>query len=358
MLDAMETFSDDARWTAVLARDAAFDGAFWYGVLTTGVYCRPTCAARVKRRENVQFFCDQASAVKAGYRPCLRCKPDGATTAARHAALIAQACRMIDEAETPPSLETLAAAADLSPFHFHRLFKQAIGVTPKAYAAAARGARVRDGLSGGASVTEALYDAGFNASSRFYESAERILGMRPSAYRDGGRGAEIRFAVAETSLGPLLVAATDVGVCAIQFGDDGQALVEALQDRFPKARLIGADPTFEATVAQVVGYVERPSQDLALPLDVIGTAFQERVWQALRAIPRGSTASYADIAGQIGKPAAVRAVAQACAANPTAMAIPCHRVVRTDGAISGYRWGVERKRALLEREAAARSLSG
>jgi AraC family transcriptional regulator of adaptative response/methylated-DNA-[protein]-cysteine methyltransferase len=352
MLDAMETNIDDARWTAVLSRDAAQDGRFWYGVLTTGVYCRPSCAARVKRRENVRFFADQDSAKQAGFRPCLRCKPDGASPQERRAALIAKTCRQIEEAETPPSLEFLAAEAGLSPFHFHRLFRQATGVTPKAYASAGRAARVRTELSGGAAVTTALYDAGFNASSRFYEAADRILGMRPSAYRDGGRDVEIRFAVAETNLGALLVAATEIGVCSIQFGEDPQALVEALQDRFPRARLIGADAAFEATVAQVVAYVERPNQDLSLPLDVAGTAFQERVWRALSAIPRGATASYADIAERIGQPRAVRAVAQACAANPTALAIPCHRVVRTDGSLSGYRWGVERKAALLQREAA------
>ena len=351
MLDAMETNTDDLRWAAVSARDASQDGQFWYGVLSTGVYCRPSCAARVKRRENVRFFSDQASAAKAGFRPCLRCKPDGASLAERRAALIARACRQIEAAESPPSLEFLAAEAGLSPFHFHRLFKQATGVTPKAYADAFRAEKVRAELSGGASVTSALYDAGFNASSRFYEAADRILGMRPSAYRDGGKGVEIRFAVAETNLGPLLVAATEIGVCAIQFGDDAQTLVEALQDRFPRAKLIGADAAFEATVAQVVGYVERPRQDLSLPLDVAGTAFQERVWQALSAIPRGKTASYADVAAAIGQPSAVRAVAQACAANPTALAIPCHRVVRTDGSLSGYRWGVERKAALLRREA-------
>lgn len=352
MLNFMETKIDDARWIAVANRDATQDGRFWYGVLTTGVYCRPSCAARVKRRENVCFFADQEGAKKAGYRPCLRCKPDGVSPQERRAARIATACRRIEEAETPPSLEFLAAEAELSPFHFHRLFKQATGVTPKAYASASRAARVRTELSGGAAVTTALYDAGFNASSRFYEAANRILGMRPSTYRDGGKGVEIRFAVAETNLGALLVAATEIGVCSIQFGEDPQTLVEALQDRFPRARLIGADAAFEATVARVVAYVERPSQDLSLPLDVAGTAFQERVWRALSGIPRGSTASYADIAEKIGQPRAVRAVAQACAANPTALAIPCHRVVRTDGALSGYRWGVERKAALLEREAA------
>ena len=267
---------------------------------------------------------------------------------------MAQACRLIEEAEEAPSLDALAQAAGMSRFHFHRVFKAVTGVTPKAYArrAARRSAcatswRRRD------TVTEAIYGAGFNSSGRFYAASSDLLGMTPSAFRAGGDGAEIRFAVGECSLGSILVAATDKGVCAILLGDDPDALVRDLQDRFPKAPLIGGDARFEQLVATVVGFVEAPAHGLDLPLDVRGTAFQQRVWQALREIPRGATASYAEIAARIGRPKAVRAVAQACAANPLAVAIPCHRVVRTDGALSGYRWGVERKRALLERERAA-----
>jgi AraC family transcriptional regulator of adaptative response/methylated-DNA-[protein]-cysteine methyltransferase len=265
--------------------------------------------------------------------------------------MAAAACRAIEAAETPPSLAELARRAGLSPHHFHRLFKAAVGVTPKAYADADRARRVRQRLAQGAAVTEALYDAGFNSSGRFYEQTDAILGMTPRAYRGGGARAEIRFAVGQCSLGAILIARSERGVCAILIGDDPDALVRELEDRFPRAELVGADAGFEAMVAKAVGLVERPDQGVELPLDVRGTAFQQRVWQALRAIPPGKTASYAEIAAAIGAPKAARAVAGACAANALAVAIPCHRVVRTDGALSGYRWGVERKRALLAREA-------
>jgi AraC family transcriptional regulator of adaptative response/methylated-DNA-[protein]-cysteine methyltransferase len=250
-----------------------------------------------------------------------------------------------------PRLDELATEAGLSRFHFHRLFKAATGLTPRQYAAAHRAKRLRDDLPTSGSVTQAMYDAGFNSSGRFYAESNQRLGMRPRDYAKGGEGATIRFAVGQTSLGAILVAATEKGVCAIALGDEPAALVRALQDRFPNAALVGADRDFEAVVAKVVGLVEAPGLGADLPLDVRGTAFQERVWQALRAIPAGTTASYADVAKRIGSPAAVRAVARACAANPVAIAIPCHRVVRTDGDLSGYRWGVERKRELLAREA-------
>ena len=345
--------TDEARWEAVSSRDATAHGAFVYAVATTGVYCRPGCAARPARRENVSFYRTPAAAEAAGFRACQRCRPDGRSPGEMRAEAVARACRLIDEAEEPPSLDDLAAAAGISRFHFHRIFKEIVGVTPKAYAAARRRARVQDELREAPNVTAAIYGAGYNASSRFYEDVEAKLGMTPSAYRKGGEVVVIRFAVGECSLGAILVAASDKGVCAIQFGDDPDALVRDLQDRFPKARLIGADPDFEQLVARVVGFVEAPALGLDLPLDVRGTAFQQRVWQALREIPAGATASYAEIARRIGQPKAVRAVAQACASNGIAVAIPCHRVVRNDGALSGYRWGVERKRALLERELAA-----
>jgi AraC family transcriptional regulator of adaptative response/methylated-DNA-[protein]-cysteine methyltransferase len=344
---------DDQRWEAVQRRDPAADGAFYYSVLTTGVYCRPNCASRLARRENVRFHATCKEAERAGFRPCKRCRPNEAALAERQASVVAQACRLIEQADEAPSLGTLAAAAGMSRFHFHRVFKAATGVTPKAYADAHRRARVRDELTRSGTVTEAIYGAGFNSSGRFYASSPDALGMTPTEFRAGGNGASIRFAVGECSLGPILVAATDKGVCAIQFGDDPEALVRGLQDRFPKARLIGADKEFERLVAKVVGFVEAPALGLDLPLDVRGTAFQQRVWQALREIPAGSTASYAQVAGRIGQPRAVRAVAQACTSNAIAVAIPCHRVVRDDGTLSGYRWGVERKRALLERESAA-----
>lgn len=340
----------EERWGAIARRDRAYDGRFVYSVRTTGVFCRPSCGARPARRENVAFHADPAAAVAAGFRPCLRCRP--AESADRHADKVAAACRLIEQADDTPTLVMLAEAAGLSPHHFHRVFRSATGVTPKAYAAAHRARRVRQALEDDASVTAAIYEAGYSSSSRFYERSTAMLGMRPGDYRAGGTGARIRFAVAQCSLGAILVAATERGVCTIELDDDPDLLVQRLQDRFPHADLVGQDEGFEQIVALVVGLVEKPSRPVSLPLDIRGTAFQESVWQALRDIPAGSTASYTQIAATIGRPSAVRAVAQACAANPVAVAIPCHRVVRTDGSLSGYRWGVERKRALLAREAA------
>ena len=345
--------SDDEPWRAVERRDRAADGVFYYSVLTTAVYCRPSCPARRPRRENVGFHLSCAAAERAGFRPCRRCRPDEAALAERHAAAVAQACRSIEQADEMPSLDTLAAGAGMSRFHFHRVFKAQTGVTPKAYADAHRAARVRAELARSDTVTEAIYGAGFNSNGRFYATSTDLLGMTPSEFRAGGDGAAIRFAVGECSLGSILVAASGKGVCAIQFGDDPDALVRGLQDRFPKARLVGGDKAFEQLVARVVGLIEAPANGLDLPLDVRGTAFQRQVWQALRDIPAGTTASYAEIAKRIGRPKAVRAVAQACGSNDIAVAIPCHRVVRTDGELSGYRWGIARNRALLEREAAA-----
>ena len=290
---------------------------------------------------------------RAGFRPCKRCRPSEPALADQQAAAVARACRLIEEAEEAPSLAALAHAAGLSRFHFHRVFKAVTGVTPKAYAAAHRGKRVRAELAQGGTVTEAIYGAGFNSSGRFYAAAPDLLGMTPTQFRAGGSGNVIRFAVGECSLGSILVAATDKGVCAIELGDDPDALVRALQDIFPQARLVGGDAAFEQLVAKVVGFVEAPAHGLELPLDIRGTSFQQRVWKALRAIPAGSTATYTEIAKRIGRPKAVRAVAHACASNAIAVAIPCHRVVRMDGSLAGYRWGVARKRALLAREKAA-----
>jgi AraC family transcriptional regulator of adaptative response/methylated-DNA-[protein]-cysteine methyltransferase len=335
----------------VVRRDRTADGTFYYAVRTTGVYCRPSCAARLPRREHVRFYATCEEAEQAGFRPCKRCRPNQPALAEQHAAAVAKACRLIEAAEDMPNLDALAEAVGMSRFHFHRIFKTLTGVTPKAYAVAHRTQRVRDELSRTGTVTEAIYGAGFNSNGRFYATSSEVLGMTPTNFRSGGHGACIRFAVGECSLGSLLVAATDKGVCAIMLGDDPDALVRDLQDRFPQAQLIGGDDNFEQLVAKVVGFVEAPALGLDLPLDVQGTAFQQRVWQALRAIPPGTTASYTEIAARIGAPRAVRAVAQACASNAMAVAIPCHRVVRQDGALAGYRWGIERKRALLEREA-------
>ncbi len=345
--------ANDPRWAAVVSRDPAADGKFFYSVETTGVYCRPSCGARLARPENVRFHATRVDAERAGFRPCKRCKPDQPALAEPHAAKVAEICRLIQGAERVPGLEELASHAGLSTYHFHRVFKAVTGLTPRAYAAAYRAERVRNGLDRGATVTEAIFDAGYNSNARFYEEADQVLGMTPSNYRAGGANTAMRFAIGECSLGSILVAISARGVCAILLGDDPDALARDLQDRFPHANLIGGDREFEQLVAKVVGFVEFPGVGLDLPLDVRGTAFQQRVWQALRKIPVGSTVSYTDIAKRIGSPKAVRAVGQACAANTLAVAIPCHRVVKNDGALSGYRWGVERKRALLQREARA-----
>jgi AraC family transcriptional regulator of adaptative response/methylated-DNA-[protein]-cysteine methyltransferase len=315
------------------------------------VYCRPSCPARIPRPENVRFHATREGAEAAGFRACKRCKPDQPTLLEQHAALVTEACRLIETSAAAPTLEELATRAGMSTFHFHRVFKAVTGLTPRAYAAAHRGERVRRELGRSASVTAAIYQLGYSSNGRFYDETERMLGMTPSDYRAGGVNAEIRFAVGECSLGSILVAMSERGVCAILLGDDPDVLLRDLQDRFPRATLVGGDEDFERLVARVVGFVEAPGLGLDLPLDVRGTVFQQRVWQALRDIPAGATASYSEIARRIGAPGSARAVAQACAANPLAVAIPCHRVVRNDGGLSGYRWGVERKRALLRREA-------
>jgi AraC family transcriptional regulator of adaptative response/methylated-DNA-[protein]-cysteine methyltransferase len=340
----------DPRWAAVVARSTDADGQFVYSVRTTGVYCRPSCGSRRARPENVRFHAGPAEAETAGFRACRRCRPDQPSRSEEHAARVVAACRTIETADPVPTLDALAGEAGMSPFHFHRVFKAITGVTPKAYATAHRGRRVRAELAKRGSVSAAIYDAGYGSSGRFYGESGELLGMRPAEYREGGLNAEIRFAIGECSLGAILVARSARGVCAIHLGDDPDALVRELQDRFPHASLIGGDAEFEALVARVVGLVEAPGLGADLPLDVRGTAFQQRVWRALREIPAGTTASYREIARRIGAPTAVRAVARACAANPLAVAIPCHRVVRTDGGLSGYRWGVDRKRVLLGRE--------
>jgi AraC family transcriptional regulator of adaptative response/methylated-DNA-[protein]-cysteine methyltransferase len=343
----------DPRWARILARDKTADGEFWYTVNTTGVYCRPSCASRGCNPKNVTIHDTLESARKTGFRACKRCKPDGPAAEVVNAEIVTRACRLIEESEAAPSLGDLAEALELSPGYLHRLFKAQTGLTPKGYADAWRAKRVREALAGDSSVTEAIYDAGFSSSGRFYESANAMLGMTPSSFRKGGSKEEIRFAVGETSLGSILVASSAKGIAAILLGDDPETLTQDLQDRFPNATLIGGDRDYEATVSKVVGFVEAPHAGLDLPLDVRGTAFQQRVWQALRNIPAGETVSYTDIAARIGSPSATRAVAGACAANKLAVAIPCHRVVRNDGALSGYAWGVERKRAILDREQVA-----
>lgn len=349
-ISALST-ADDPRWARIVARDKTADGQLWYSVSTTGVYCRPSCPSRTANPRNVTLHDTLEGARATGFRPCRRCNPDGPSLDTENATLVAKACRIIEDGEEEPSLEILAQAVGRSPGYFHRVFKAATGLTPKDYAAANRARKVREGLDAGSSVTEAIYDAGFNSSGRFYEKSTGMLGMTPTRYRAGGANEEIKFAVGQTSLGAILVASSTKGVASILLGDDPGELVRNLQDRFPKARLIGADREYEALISRVVGFVENPGLGLNLPLDVRGTAFQRRVWQALQEIPVGERVSYSEIARRIGAPGSMRAVAGACAANNLAVAIPCHRVVRSDGALSGYGWGVERKRALLDREA-------
>jgi AraC family transcriptional regulator of adaptative response/methylated-DNA-[protein]-cysteine methyltransferase len=344
-------FSTDAeRWQAVCERDAAADGSFYFAVATTGVYCRPNCAARQPKRQNVQFYDTIAAAEAAGYRACKRCRPTGRSIADTQADAVSRACRLIDEAETPPALAELAEAAGMSPFHFHRVFKAVLGVTPKDYAAARRVERLKRELDEGTPVAQAIYGAGYGSSSRLYETTHATLGMTPAAFQRGAKGQRIGWTVTRTALGPLLIAATPDGVCMIEFGADDAALEARLEERFPAALRIRDDAALAGHVAAVAAYIATPSQGLNLPLDVQGTAFQRRVWRALQAIPPGRTQSYGEVAAGLGQPSAARAVARACATNGIALAIPCHRVVGSDGRLSGYRWGVERKQALLEKE--------
>jgi len=349
----MEVFlSDDDCWEALTKRDSQARGEFVYGVLTTGVYCRPHCTSRLPNRENVRFFKTGNEAEQAGFRPCKRCRPAEAPEWEQpHIRAILKACKVIDEAGTAPSLNELAHAAGLSLFHFQRLFKKIVGVTPKQYATERRANLLREHLKEDSTITDAIYHAGFGSSSRFYEKASTTLGMKPSTYKSGAQDVRIRLAIAPCSLGFVLVAATGQGICAIDLGDTAEALEEGLRRRFPKAEFQAPDPDFAEVVAKVLALLDEPHRGRpVLPLDVQGTAFQRRVWLALQEIRSGDTVSYADIASRIGNPKAARAVAQACAANPVAVAIPCHRVVRGSGQLGGYRWGSDRKRVLLERE--------
>ncbi|MDE2404531.1 MAG: methylated-DNA--[protein]-cysteine S-methyltransferase [Sphingomonadales bacterium] len=334
---------DDARWRAVLARDRRQDGHFVTGVLSTGIYCRPSCPARHPARANVRFFADGAAARAAGLRPCKRCAPDDASREERAIAAAAAAIRAAGQA---PGLEALAAAAGYSAAHFQRLFKRATGLSPAAYARAVKGERAATALSEAASVTDAVYAAGYSGPSRFYAANGGRLGMAPSAWVNGGKGARIAWAVVPTSLGPMLVAATDKGVCRLSFGE-GEAELRA---RFPRAELHAGGDGFAALLQAVIAAVETPGDGSAIPLDVRGTAFQEAVWRELRRIPPGETRSYAEIAAAVGKPGAVRACGSANGANAVAVLIPCHRVVRSDGSLGGYAYGLDIKQALLTRE--------
>jgi AraC family transcriptional regulator of adaptative response/methylated-DNA-[protein]-cysteine methyltransferase len=352
-LELASKAQQDPRWQSVVNRDSKADGSFFYSVKTTGVYCRPSCGARLARPENVQYHLTGEDAEKAGFRACKRCKPDQLGLVAENPGKIAKACRLIEGSEKTPTLKQLAKHAGMSPFYFHRTFKSLTGLTPTAYAKAHRNQRVRASLERSNSVTDAIYDAGFNSSGRYYENTNKVLGMTPTKFREGGADTDIFFAIGKASLGSILVAQSNKGVCSILIGDDPETLVQELEDQFPKANLIGDEAGYQELIAKVIGLIEHPGVSLDLPLDIRGTAFQQRVWKALQEIPPGSTASYAEIAQKIGMPKAVRAVAQACGANSIAVAIPCHRVIKNDGSLSGYRWGVDRKRSLLEREARA-----
>jgi AraC family transcriptional regulator, regulatory protein of adaptative response / methylated-DNA-[protein]-cysteine methyltransferase len=343
---------EDERWDALIRRDPSADGTFVYGVTTTGVYCRPGCRSRRPNRRNVVFFDSTAAARRAGFRACRRCRPDQAAGSG-HLAQILAACRQLDEGRGSSSLDALAAAAGLSRFHFLRVFKTVVGLTPKQYAEARRQGRFRRRLRSSATITDAIYEAGFNSSSRAYEGVSKTLGMTPRQYRHGGAGLRIRYAVTATYLGWMVIAATDRGICMIAFSDSREAAADALQHTFPHAEVSESPSSFAEWVERLVAFVEHPSADLRLPLDIQGTSFQQRVWRALQQIPPGRTATYAQVARRIGRPRAVRAVGRACATNNLAVVIPCHRVVGSDGKLTGYRWGVQRKRAMLDREGVA-----
>jgi AraC family transcriptional regulator of adaptative response/methylated-DNA-[protein]-cysteine methyltransferase len=337
------SLDDDSAWAAVLRRDRAMDGRFVTGVLTTGIYCRPSCPARHPKRENVRFFAEGADASAAGLRACLRCRPDDVS---RDVVAVQAALRLIEAAEEPPSLEQLAARAGYSPFHFHRLFKRATGVTPAAYARGKRARAMTETLEADGRVTDAIYEAGYSGPGRFYADARDRLGMTPTSWRDGGRGETIRWATAPTSLGTMLVAATERGICRLSF-DEGEA---ELKRRFPKAAVEPGGEAMAELVARAVAAVEAPERPHDLPLDVRGTAFQEAVWRELARIPPGQSLSYAALAARAGRPEAVRAAGTACGSNPIAVLIPCHRARRGDGSPGGYAYGLERKASLLERE--------
>lgn len=345
--------TEEHRWEAIVQRMQQSDGEFFYGVVTTGIYCRPVCSSRIPNRENVRFFDTTQLAEDADFRPCKRCTPRKESAPNTALDVVTQACKFIEESEKEPTLNQLADIVGLSPYHFHRLFKKTLGITPKQYAAANRQNRVRTNLRQDTTITDAIYESGYESSSRFYENAASSLGMKPSEFQKGGKGKLIRYGIVQSYLGWVLVAVSDRGVCRIDFDDSPEILKARLDENFPNAELISDDPTISSIISQTVAFLETPELEYALPLDIQGTAFQQQVWQALRDIRPGTTVSYGDIAKQIGNPKAVRAVAQACGSNSIAVAIPCHRVVRKNGELGGYRWGIKRKEMILEREASS-----
>lgn len=340
--------NNDQRWTLVLARNLQADGDFVYAVRSTGIFCRPSCPSRRPRRDQVEFFDSAQDAQRAGYRECRRCKPLKRNPQMEK---IEAACRYIEaNLDRPLPLEEISRHAGLSPFHFQRLFKRALGVSPREYQQARRAGKFRQALQTETRITDAIYEAGYSSSSRAYENSSEFLGMTPSAFRRSGEGVRISYTIAETGLGKLLIATTARGVCLVRFGDNDPVLESELRQEFSAANLVRDDSALRAAVMQVRKLLTEPVAADSIPLDIRGTAFQQRVWRALREIPRGETRSYAEIARKIGRPKAVRAVANACASNPVAVVVPCHRVVQKNGSLAGYRWGVERKAALLRNE--------
>lgn len=348
----MRNAVDEERfWQAVLEREAALDGAFVYAVRSTGVYCRPICPSRRPRRDQVLFFARPAAAEQAGFRACLRCRPGQPAAPDAHEDLVARACRLIEASpEQPPTLDELGAAVGLSPQHFQRIFKRAMGITPRQYADARRLERLKARLRQGDTVTTALYEAGYGSSSRLYDQAPEQLGMTPATYQRGGAGAQISYALADSPLGRLMVAATARGVCFVSLGDDDAALAGALRDEFPAAEIRRDDDVLDEWVGAILRHLRGEQRQIGLPLDVRATAFQRRVWQALQAIPYGETRTYRQLAVELGQPGAARAVGRACATNPVSLVVPCHRAIGEDGGLRGYRWGLARKQALLEHE--------
>lgn len=341
--------TDDDRWQSVVDRDVAADGQFVFAVQTTGIFCRPSCRAKHALRKNVSFFADARQALAAGFRPCKRCQPDKDSAQQHRLEKIAHACQLLQQ-ESPLTLDELAQQVAMSPYHLHRLFKATTGMTPKAWQQSWRARRLRDALAKGVPVTQAIFNAGFPDSSSYYRKADQTLGMTAKQFRKGGDNVSVRYTLADCSLGRCLVAESERGICAILLGDDDATLVADLHELFPAAQDVPADTDFQQRVREVIAAINARDAPLSLPLDIRGTAFQQQVWQALRAIPCGETMSYQQLASAIGKPKAVRAVASACGANKLAIVIPCHRVIRGDGALSGYRWGIARKALLLQRE--------
>jgi len=357
--NGVETLEDGARWRALCARDRSWDGRFVFAVRTTGVYCRPSCPARRPLRRNVSFFTEPDAAERAGFRACLRCRPRETGASETRAAMVAAACRLLaEDRDQPWRLAALAKAVGVSPRHLLRTFKDALGVTPRQYADARRMAAFKGRLRGGDSVTGAMYDAGFGSSSRLYEDVQGRLGMTPATYRKGGRGMAIAYTVTRSPLGRLLVAATERGVAAVSLGDSESALEASLRQEYPQAEIRRDDTGLQRWVRLVLDELAGATPRADLPLDVQATAFQHRVWQELRSIPRGETRSYAEVARRIGQPTAARAVARACATNRVALLVPCHRVVATSGGVGGYRWGVARKKALLASEQGKQAAPG